>query len=128
MKLNPIKRMKVNDLQEWGKNPRKIQDYKFEELKRRIQDIGFNDILKVAADGKTVIGGNHRLRALKALGVDEVDVMLTEAKGEGEMLKIALSDNQEFAEYDTAALRLQLAEHKDLDLTGYEIALGGVIQ
>lgn len=120
-----IRRVKVADLSEWGRNPRKIDIKKFEELKKRILERGFNDVLKVAFDGVTVIGGNHRLRALKDLGINEIDILITGDKTDEDMLKTALSDNQEFAEYDVKALRLQLSEMPGLDLTGYEINLGG---
>ena len=125
MKLKDITRVKVAGLREWGRNPRKIETRKFQDLIDRIQERGFNDVLKVAADGVTVIGGNHRLRALKELGIEEVDVINTGDETPEDMLKTALSDNQEFAEYDVAALRLQLAEMPGLDLTSYEISLGG---
>lgn len=125
MKLKDIQRVRVADLVEWDVNPRKIDPRKFEDLKQRIAELGFNDVLKVAADGKTVIGGNHRLRALKALKIKEVDVLLTGASDKEAMLKIALSDNQEFAEYDVAALKLVLEEMPGLNLDTYEIHLGG---
>lgn len=125
MKLKDIQRVRVADLVEWDVNPRKIDPRKFEDLKQRIVELGFNDVLKVAEGSTTVIGGNHRLRALKELGIEEVDILLTGAKTKEEMLKIALSDNQEFAEYDVAALKLVLQEMPDLNLDTYEIHLGG---
>lgn len=125
MKLKDIKRVRVADLREWDRNPRKIEPRKFEDLVERIRERGFNDVLKVAADGVTVIGGNHRLRALRELDIKEVDVLLTGDSTPEDMLKTALSDNQEFAEYDVAALRLQLEDMPGLDLTGYELNLGG---
>lgn len=125
MKLKDIKRVRVADLREWDRNPRKIEPRKFEDLIERIRERGFNDVLKVAADGVTVIGGNHRLRALRELAIKEVDVLLTGDSTPEDMLKTALSDNQEFAEYDVAALRLQLEDMPGLDLTGYELNLGG---
>lgn len=125
MKLKDIKRVRVADLREWDRNPRKIEPRKFEDLVERIRERGFNDVLKVAADGATVIGGNHRLRALRELDIKEVDVLLTGDATPEDMLKTALSDNQEFAEYDVAALRLQLEDMPGLDLTGYELNLGG---
>lgn len=125
MKLKDIKRVKVADLREWDRNPRKIDAKKFDDLKNRILERGFNDVLKVAADGVTVIGGNHRLRALRELDIKEVDVLVTGDTTPEDMLKTALSDNQEFAEYDVAALKLQLQEMPGLDLTSYEIHLGG---
>lgn len=125
MILKDIKRVKVADLHEWERNPRKIEPRRFKDLLDRITERGFNDVLKVAADGVTVIGGNHRLRALQELGVEEVNVLVTGDETPEDMLKTALSDNQEFAEYDVAALRLQLEEMPDLDLTGYELQLGG---
>ncbi len=125
MKLKDIQRVRVDSLREWDRNPRKIDPRKFEDLKQRILERGFNDVLKVAADGVTVIGGNHRLRALRELGIEEVDILLTGDATHEDMFKTALSDNQEFAEYDVSALRLQLEELGDLDLTTYEINLGG---
>lgn len=104
MQHKTITEINIGQLKLWDKNPRAINVDRFDELKHRIERDGFNDVLKVAADGKTVIGGNMRLRALKELGHDTVQVLLTEAKTDQEIFRVALSDNEEFGYYDTGAL------------------------
>lgn len=92
--------MPVSALQHWGENPRFINDKRYEELKDSIRTLGFNDVLKLAADKKTVIGGNMRLRALNDLGIEYVDCIITEAKTPQDMFRVAIRDNESFGEYN----------------------------
>lgn len=123
--LDRIQMRPVADLKNWDKNPRAINKDRFAELKKSIEELGFNDVLKVTPDN-VVIGGNMRLRALQELGYEHVPVIVVEAKDDKEIFKIALRDNEEFGYYEEQAvaelaLRLELTP---VELKAYEIHLG----
>lgn len=117
--------MPVSALQHWGENPRFINDKRYEELKDSIRTLGFNDVLKLAADKKTVIGGNMRLRALNDLGIEYVDCIITEAKTPQDMFRVAIRDNESFGEYNRDEL-VELASKlmiPDVELDTYMVQL-----
>ena len=126
MSLEPVVVKKVADLQKWGNNPRYIKKEKYANLKEEIKKHGFNDILKLAADGKTVLNGNHRLPILRELKIEEVNCIVTDAKTDADKLKIALASNQDYAEDDKDALT-ELVYKSDIpieELSSFEVDLG----
>ena len=66
---------KVKDLKNWEKNPRKITNEAFEKLKDRINKRGMHDVLKLDTE-ENVLSGNQRQRALTALDIEEVNVLI----------------------------------------------------
>jgi hypothetical protein len=70
-----IKKAPVKDLvsPEW--NPRQITDEDFEKLKTSLEEFGYIEPIIINDVNNHVVGGNQRLRALIALGYDEVDVV-----------------------------------------------------
>lgn len=127
MKQPTITTKKVSELQEWDKNQtiRGITEARYKQLKSDIERDGFQDVLKVAADGKTVIGGNHRLKILKELEISEIPVIVTDAKTDKEIFSRALRDNEEFAYYEEqglAELAISL-ELNPLELESFELHL-----
>lgn len=125
METNIVQK-KCSELELWDKNPRAIDDKRFAELKKSIEELGFNDVLKVAADGKTVIGGNMRLRALRDLGVETVNVVVTKAETPQDIFRIAMRDNEEFGYYEqeaVAELALKLG-FEQTELDRYQLNLG----
>ena len=116
----------IDTLQLWDRNPRSIKTERFKELKARLQRQGQIKPLLVAADGKTVIGGNMRLRAMQELGIAEVWVSQTEATTDKEIFDLALTDNEEFGYYEqeqVAELALELGL-TPLELKSYALSLG----
>jgi len=84
---------KLAELKNWEKNPRTITEEDFNKLKERIEKRGFHDVLKITPDN-TVLSGNQRLRALKELGIDEVDVKVPDRElTQEEMEQVALESN-----------------------------------
>lgn len=116
----------IDSLKLWDRNPRSIKTDRFAELKERLKRQGQIKPLLVAADGKTVIGGNMRLRAMQELGITEVWVSQTEATTDKEIFDLALTDNEEFGYYEkeqVIELALQLGL-SPLELQSYELNLG----
>lgn len=124
MNFPKLETRKIADLKLWDKNPRSIKDDRFSELKKSIEELGFNDVLKITEDG-TVIGGNMRLRALQELGFTDVPVIVTDAKTDAEVLRVALRDNEEFGYYEEQQVaELALAYLDPLELSSFELHLG----
>src|ERR1039458_10181263 len=115
MSLEPVVVKKVADLQKWGNNPRYIKKEKYANLKEEIKKHGFNDILKLAADGKTVLNGNHRPPILPEPQSVDVTRLVTDTKTDADKLKIALASNQDYAEYDKDALT-ELVYNSDIPI------------
>ena len=116
----------IGSLELWQRNPRSIKEDRFKELKERLSRQGQIKPLLVAADGKTVIGGNMRLRAMQELGITEVWISQTEAKTDKEIFDLALTDNEEFGYYEqeqVAELALELGL-SPLELKSYALSLG----
>jgi site-specific DNA-methyltransferase (adenine-specific) len=93
-------KVKVKDLKEWAKNPRKINEDEFNKLKESIEKRGFHDVLKVDTD-MTVISGHQRKRALLQMGIEEVDVKMPDRDlTSDEREVIAIESNRHRGEFD----------------------------
>lgn len=113
-----IEKRKINNLQYYPGNPRKINDFMLEKLKSSIQSFGIVEPLIINSKNE-VIGGNQRLKALKELGMNEIDVVVVELPPEKEKaLNIALNKIQ--GEWDYPLLK-EILESLDneTELTGF---------
>jgi len=89
----PMEWIKIDQLKEWDKNPRKITPEAFENLKEELRSLGqYKPLLVTLAN--VVIGGNQRLRAMRELGWEEIKIERIAFKQEGNKVK-ALVDNKE---------------------------------
>lgn len=119
---------KVSELQEWKFNQdiRSISREKYAKLENDIKAHGFNDVLKLAADGITVLGGNHSLKILSKNGVAEVSCIITDAKTDQEKFDTAIRANAHYATYERQGLA-ELAVNlgfTPIELQSYEVNLG----
>lgn len=114
--------VKITELKGWEQNPRSINEKDFERLKKQIQKLGQYKPLVVNQDN-IVLGGNMRLKALEALGVNDVWINRVETKDEAEMVEYALSDNDRAGEYNEEQLA-ELATLHPIDLELYKVDLG----
>lgn len=122
-----IKRVPVSQVVPWDKNPRGIKTADFERLKKQILTLGVYKPLVAYKDGEqyVVLGGNMRIRALKSLGVTEVDVSLVKPKTEADKVKIALSDNDRAGFYEEDVLAELVYPHiSEIDLGDFKVDLG----
>jgi len=111
---------KVQKLQYYPLNPRRMDADTLEKLKRSIQEFGVVQPLIVNTKNE-VIGGNQRLRALKELHIDEVDVIVVDLSPEKEKaLNLAL--NKITGEWDEALLKAFVADLQieDIRLAGFD--------
>lgn len=112
----------IDSLKLWDKNPREISDERLELLKKYLEKYGLLSPLKVTPDGE-VLGGNHRLKAIKELGWTEVWVHEVKPKNDKEKLEMALIDNQEFASYIEDELRELVLDTPELELEDFSVTL-----
>ena len=121
--------IKVSSLKKNPENPRQIRDEKFEKLKASIQKFPQMMELRpmVVDETNTVLGGNMRLNAIKALGMTEIPdewVKRSDELTDEEKKRFVITDNSSFGEYDWAAIAnewsdLPLADW-GLDVPGFE--------
>ncbi len=88
-----VVKVDVKDLKESKYNPRRISDKNFSGLKNSIKRFGLVKPLVVNKRNNVVIGGNQRLRALKELGIQKVNVCYVDLdENEEKALNLALNN------------------------------------
>jgi ParB-like chromosome segregation protein Spo0J len=119
------KRIKIDELLPADYNPRvdlQPDDEEYQQLKKSIKEFGYVD--KVIWNKRTghVVGGHQRLKVLKELGYDEINVVVVDmSETKEKMLNIGL--NKISGDWDNTKLKDLLEEldtgENDMDLTGY---------
>ena len=83
-------------------NPRIIKDDKFKKLVNSIKD--FPQMLElrpiVVDSNMVVLGGNMRLKACQAAGLQEVDILIADQLTEEQKAEFIIKDNVGFGEWD----------------------------
>ena len=121
------KRVPIEKVKSWEKNPRNIKTEAFKRLKRQIKSLGvYKRLLVFEENGAfTALGGNMRLLALTELKHKEVDISIVYPKTEAEKVAYSLSDNDRAGEYDELKLTELIYSVKDeLELGDFNIDLG----
>jgi DNA modification methylase len=96
---------KVADLKHWEENPRKITTEKLEELKDKIKERGFHDVIKLDENG-TILSGNMRKEALEQLGIQEVNVLVPDRTLTAEeKILVGIESNIQAGEFDKDVLK-----------------------
>lgn len=122
-----IVKVPIDRVQPWDKNPRGIKAEDYDRLKKQILKLGVYKPLLAYKEkgGYVVLGGNMRIRALKELGVKEVEVSVVTPKDEAQKIEFALSDNDRAGYYEEQALAELVFPHiKDLDLGEFKVDMG----
>lgn len=122
-----IKRVPISQVVPWDKNPRGIKTKDFERLKKQIIKLGIYKPLICYEDKGhfVVLGGNMRIRALKDLGLTEVEISIVKPKTEAEKIEFALSDNDRAGFYEEDKLaELVLPHLKDINVSDFKIDIG----
>lgn len=121
-----IEKKKVIDLVPADYNPRKDLkpgEKEYEKLKRSIDEFGYVDPLIWNKRTSRLVGGHQRLKVLKDMGIDEVDVVVVDMDEEKEKaLNVAL--NKISGDWDKDKLMLLITdlqgEDFDVSLTGFD--------
>lgn len=117
--------IKVSTLKKNPNNPRQIRGEKLELLKKSITE--FEKMMElrpmIIDENNTILGGNMRLSAIKALGIKEIpDSWIKRADNltDEEKREFIIKDNNSFGEYDWDALA---NEWSDLPLQDWGLDL-----
>jgi len=95
-----LEKRKLKELKEFDRNPRRISKAKFSKLLENLQNDGLIDKPVVNLDN-SVIGGHQRLKALKKIGMTEVDVWVPDRQLDEKYIKgLNVRLNVKFGEYD----------------------------
>jgi DNA modification methylase len=122
-----IKRVPISSVISWDKNPRGIKERDLERLKHQLLRLGvYKPLVCCQEKGKyVVLGGNMRIRALKELGLKEVEISIVDAKTEKVKIEYALSDNDRVGYYEEEALAALLQPHlATLELNDFRVDIG----
>lgn len=118
----------ISKLKLYEHNPRRISKKQFEKLKQSIeQDPEFFEVRPLLLSDRTgqlvVVGGNQRLRASKALGLDKVPTILMHGLSEEQERRIIIKDNHSYGSFDMDELAnsWDMSELQDL---GVEVDFG----
>jgi DNA modification methylase len=106
MQINwTTEKRKVADLKHWEENPRKITPEKLEELKDKIKERGFHDVIKLDENGM-ILSGNMRKEALEQLGIQEVNVLVPDRElTTEEKILVGIESNIQAGEFDKDILK-----------------------
>lgn len=98
-------------------NPRTITPESLEKLKKSIQE--FPEMLKlrpiIIDKDNVVLGGNMRLKALKELGITDVEVIRAEELTEDQKREFIIKDNLSFGDWDWDKLSVDFDFNQLLD-------------
>jgi site-specific DNA-methyltransferase (adenine-specific) len=84
---------KLSELKEYDDNPRKVPKETYAALIKNIQANGYTNRL-IVNTSNVVLGGNQRLRALRELGYNEIDVLVPNVElTEEQENRINITDN-----------------------------------
>ncbi len=122
-----IKNVPITKVDPWDKNPRGVKKADFERLKAQIKKLGvYKPLICYEEKGRfIVLGGNMRIRALKDLGYQDVDISVVKPKSKAQIIEYALSDNDRVGFYEEDKLaELVFPEMGNLDLDQYKIDIG----
>ncbi|MBQ7284666.1 MAG: DNA modification methylase [Alphaproteobacteria bacterium] len=107
MEIWQVKNIKVKDLIPNAKNPRKISKAKLEELKSKIERLGFHNPVKVDEE-MNLLGGNQRVKALLQMGAGELEIPVmipNRPLTKKEKDEIIITDNISDGEWDFDILK-----------------------
>lgn len=114
-----IEKIDINDIILPDYNPRKIDEEMFEKLKKSLEEFGYVEPVIINKRNMHVVGGNQRVKALKELGIKEIEAVIVDLDEKKEKaLNIAL--NKIIGEWDLEKLEVVLKDiEEDIELTGF---------
>lgn len=119
------KTVKISDLKEFDKNPRRISEKSFKKLVDSLRQDGYHTRIKATQDNK-IIGGHQRVKAMIDSGLaldDEIQILVPDRNlSKKEFERINIRDNLEFGEWDFEILESAF-DIEDLKEFGLEIDL-----
>jgi ParB-like chromosome segregation protein Spo0J len=117
-------KLKIDDLIPDENNPRKELrpgDDEYEALRRSIEEFGYVSPVIVNKRNNLIVGGHQRIKVLKELGFDEIDVVYVDMDEANQML-LNISLNKLGGSFDMEKLSEVI---KDIQEDGYDATLTG---
>ena len=115
--MNNVKELvtvKIDEITPYWRNPRNIEKA-VEAVKKSIQEYGYNNPIVVDIN-KVIICGHTRYRALKELGYEEINVIITDLEEDkAKQFRIVDNKTNELAKWDNELLMFELREIQDLE-------------
>lgn len=113
-----IKSMKIEDLKEYGNNPR-LNDEAVEYVAKSIEEFGFKVPIIIDEDN-VIVAGHTRKKAAAKLGLKEVPVIVAEDLNADQVKAFRLADNKvaEYSEWDMDLLMIEL-DDIDIEMDGF---------
>ena len=118
-----IKLMKLEDLKEYGNNPR-LNDEAVEYVAKSIEEFGFKVPIIIDEDN-VIVAGHTRKKAAARLGLKEVPVIVADDLNADQVKAFRLADNKvaEFSEWDDDLLMAELDDIEiDMEEFGFDDA------
>lgn len=116
-----IKSMKLEDLKEYGNNPR-LNDEAVEYVAKSIEEFGFKVPIIIDEDN-VIVAGHTRKKAAARLGLKEVPVIVADDLNADQVKAFRLADNKvaEFSDWDDDLLMAELDDIEiDMEEFGFE--------
>lgn len=113
----------IEKLFEWVDNPKSASVEDMNRLEAQIKRLGQYKPLVIEMSGQ-VLGGNHRLKKYRAMGLTHAVVTVVYPEDEDQRVEYALSDNDHIAEYEAERLAEKLKALQKIDLNMYKVSLG----
>lgn len=121
-----IETVKLDILKDWDKNPNFMSDDSFRKLKNSLKEFGSVGLIIIDEDNR-IIGGHHRAKALKELGLSEIEVHRIAGLSEEKKAELALALNAihgNFVEDKLDKLLAELMRDFHIDLLAWEEITG----
>lgn len=120
-----MKRLKIAELKNHARNPRKLNKHDAEHLQRSLEKFGQCEPIIVNTDG-LIIGGHQRVRTLKKMGEKEVDAYVPDvplSDKDVDELNIRLNRNAGEWDFDILANGWDLVDLLDWGFTEDDLSI-----
>lgn len=120
-----IEKVNINDITMYENNAKEHPEWQIEQIKKSIQEFGFNDPIAIDEKG-IIIEGHGRFLALKDLGYTEIEVIRLNHLTEEQKVAYSIAHNKLTmnTEFDLETLKYEINklqnEEFDLSLLGFE--------
>lgn len=120
-----IEKVNINDITMYENNAKEHPEWQIEQIKKSIQEFGFNDPIAIDEKG-IIIEGHGRFLALKDLGYTEIEVIRLNHLTEEQKVAYSIAHNKLTmnTDFDLETLKYEINklqnEEFDLSLLGFE--------